>query len=486
MSLVDTVLGWFGLARVRREIATRQPAGRAPLSDAAGFQLPVHGAPRAGPEPLPELSSEQRAIMDDLLGGGLGSQVALVLGAAGTGKSTLIQALVRATDGQAIVCAFTGVAALRVDGTTIHRLFGFGPHVLPREKADVIPYLPEERRQVLAKARFLVIDEVSMVRCDLFDAIDRSLRLNLGKPDLPFGGKRLVLVGDMLQLTPIVGKEERQTIHAQWPGEHFFHARVWDAVQPRVFQLTVDHRAAGDQPYRESITAIRAESSKIGAVETLQELIGRNRQTDQAVVLTPYNKVADSVNAERLAALPGVARRYIGTVHGEFSDRERPVVPTHVELKVGARVMVAANDHVEPRRYVNGTTGTVRDLQADRVLVRKDDGEDVWIERFRWDRFEPQWDEELGKIVLAIVASYTQIPLLLGWAFTVHKAQGITFDRAHIKPGRGFFCSGHAYVAVTRCRTSAGLSCDRELRPGDFEWDDAVREFLASVEIEGR
>jgi ATP-dependent DNA helicase PIF1 len=226
--------------------------------------------------------------------------------------------------------------------------------------------------------------------------------------------------------------------------------------------------------------ALRDPATLPDAVEALSDLVSRNSEDERSVILATTNAVADGVNTTRLQALAGQVRVFNGQVSGDYANSELPV-PRTIRLKVGARVMVAANDRAEPRRYVNGTMGTIRVIHDGQVQLERDDGVDVWIEPYVWQRIEPQWHDERKEIVMVPVATYTQIPLKLGWAFTVHKAQGLTFDRVHIKPGNGFFCSGHAYVAVTRCRTSAGLSCDRPFTVGDFHWDEDVRGFLARL-----
>jgi ATP-dependent DNA helicase PIF1 len=381
--------------------------------------------------------------------------------------------------GRVIVVAATGLAAANVDGTTVHRLLGFGPHLLSYKNRSDIPALHEDRQKALRFAELIIIDEVSFVRVDLLDAIDWSLRWNVGEPDKPFGGKRILLVGDLLQLDPIDG-EDKASLQSTWGGHMFFHAKVWNEARMQAIELKTLHRQREDLEFASALTNLRDPILLPKAVKWLRDRIPIQFEAGEKVGVATTNRIADRMNDERLDELKGVEVIYEGIVEGKYSEAEMRA-PRKLILKPGARVVIVVNDEEEPRRFVNGTLAKVQRLHQDRVVVVTESCLTVALKRFKWRRYEPEINASSGLLEQKPVASYRQIPLKLAWAFTVHKSQGQSFDSAHVIPGGGFFASGHAYVALSRCRTAAGLSCQRQLTESDFFWRPELRAFLDEI-----
>lgn len=430
----------------------------------------------------PRLSEDQLFALSEVLKEDWGAGCLLVYGSAGTGKSTLIRAVVEAKRGKVLVAAFTGLAADNVGGSTIHRLIRVGTNPIRFRNNAQIPLLDEDRIQVLRKAELLVIDEISMVRVDLLDALDWSLRRNLGKETKPFGGLKVLLVGDLLQLGPIAAQDD-QAVLSSWDGHMFFHAKVWKEARLRAIALSTVHRQSADAEFAQMLQSLRSEDTLGEAVRWLSSNLRTTLETGEAVVLSPSKAGAENFNEQKLQALSGASQTYNAFVRGEVRESERRTLE-HLKLKVGARIIVVANEPDSNPRYVNGTLGFVKKLFPDRVEIEKDKGGTVILERYVWKRYEPRVNPDTGLIEYQIAASFSQIPLKLAWAMTIHKSQGLTFEAVHIMPKPRFFASGHAYVAVSRCRKLQGLSCDRKLSEADFDWDKDLREFLAAIEKE--
>lgn len=426
------------------------------------------------------LSQDQSKALEEILNDKWDTDCYLVWGAAGTGKSTLVRELAKAKPGKVLVCAFTGIAAENVGGTTIHRLIGIGIHPLPYRDNSQIPLLDADRREVLRKAELIVVDEISMVRVDLMDALDWSLRRNLNQEDKPFGGKKVVLVGDLLQLGPVVTQDDRHVL-ALWEGHMFFNAKVWDEAELNSLPLIQVHRQTEDPKFAECLGKLRAEGGVTEAVEWLGQHLKVTVEDDNKVVLCPKNSDASQINEQRLRQLPGDPKIYQAYVQGDFKDK-RTLEQLH--LKVGARVVVVANDSEASRRYVNGTVGRVTRLMEGQVEIEKEDGGRIALAPHTWKEFEPRVNDETGLIEYVAVAKFTQIPLKLAWAITIHKSQGLSLNAAHLVPSTGFFASGHAYVALSRVRSIKGLTSDRRLGPGDFYWDPSLRDYLQQLESE--
>ena len=401
-----------------------------------------------------------------------------VTGRAGTGKSTLLGLLRRTTRRNLAVVAPTGVAALNVRGQTIHAFFGFPGKLL--RPGDV---RRRRNRSLYARLETLVIDEVSMVRADLLDRIDESLRLNRDRPDEPFGGVQVVLFGDLFQLPPVVASPvERQLFAgdlAAYRSPHFFDADVWGAAPLEMLELNAVFRQRARQFVR-LLDAVREGNFDRDDLLDLNERVVSEADFGDAaaITLTTTNRLADEINRRELARLGSAPTRYVGALAGSFDHRNLPT-DLALALKPGAQVMFVRND-TAGKRYVNGTLGVVVAAEPERLVVHVDEdgrAEDVVVARETWEHVRYTVDEVTGRIAEDVVGTFAQVPLKLAWAITVHKSQGKTFDRMHLDLGRGAFESGQTYVALSRCRTLGGVRLVRPLRARDILVDERVVEW---------
>ncbi|WP_341989157.1 DEAD/DEAH box helicase [Azorhizobium sp. AG788] len=406
-----------------------------------------------------------------------GARAILVLGGAGTGKTTFLHELRKSPRGRQVFLAPTGVAALQLGGQTLHSFFGIPPRILNPE--DVKPRV--QVRRLLKKLDRLVIDEISMVRADLLDTVDRTLRI-ARESNVPFGGVQVVLVGDFLQLPPVVPNVEQQVLEQMgYEGPFAFHARVLADHAVAHVPFTVVHRQS-DSEFIRHLGAIRRGENLREALAALNEACVRpHRSGVLPVLLTPTNARADAYNQRGLAALAGNERVFEGALKGEFGlDGDRLPVPERLVLKTGARVMALRNDPA--RRWVNGSVGTVTGIGAHSALVRLDGGGTVEIEAFTWERIRYAFDDATGRIEGQVVGTFSQLPLVPAWAMTMHKAQGLTLEDVRIDFDNGAFAAGQSYVALSRARSLAGLSLVREIRPSDIRIDRRVAAFVRDFE----
>lgn len=406
-----------------------------------------------------------------------GTGTLMVLGGAGTGKTTFLHDLRKEPRGRQVFLAPTGVAALQLGGQTIHSFFGIPPRILNPD--EVKPRV--QVRRLLKKLDRLVIDEISMVRADLLDTVDRSLRIARDR-DEPFGGVQVVLVGDFLQLPPVVPYAEQEMLERMGYGGPFaFDAMALRAQPVARVPFTKVHRQS-DDAFIALLGAVRRGIGLREAVEALNAACVReHRPGALPVLLTPTNARADAYNQRGLAALAGAERTFAGVLKGEFGlEGDRLPVPERLSLKPGARVMALRNDPA--RRWVNGSVGTVLGIGAHSAVVRLDSGPTVEIESFTWERTRYAWDEPSGRIEAQVVGTYTQLPLAPAWAITMHKAQGLTLEDVRIDFESGAFAAGQAYVALSRARSMEGLSLVRPIRHSDIRFDRRVAAFVAAFE----
>lgn len=394
-----------------------------------------------------------------------------ITGAAGTGKSTLLRLLASELS-DAPVLAPTGVAALRVGGQTIHSYFKLERGV-QRIGADGV-----DRPVALYRAiSRLIVDEASMVRADTLDHIDWILR-RARECDLPFGGVQLILCGDLLQLPPVVTREEAALFYSYgYSGPHMFDAKVQGVAGLSVIELDQVHRQS-DSSYVRILNAVRAGDLTPAALTRLNRRVLRGAVVDGQASLTVaiHRLQVEILNQQRLYGLGAPLVTYRGLREKAFPAHDLPV-PHELQLCPGARVMFVKND-TEGGRWVNGSLGHVLECRRDHVLVARHDNEaPCAVYPVTWERHAYAVGGS-GEIERRLVGRYVQIPLVLGWAATVHRCQGITLDRAHVDLGRGAFAAGQAYVALSRCRTEAGLTLERPVRPSDFRVDPRVVEYL--------
>lgn len=395
---------------------------------------------------------------------GTGAQGNLFLtGRAGTGKTTMLRKFLAGAGEKAIVLAPTGVAAMNAGGQTIHSFFKFPPRLI--EPTDI----KRLRSTRLVKAiDTMIIDEISMVRSDMLDAIDKSLKLNRASKR-PFGGVRMILSGDLHQLPPVVSGQEAPILRERFGGSYFFNApafkdaefsllalkHVFRQAEPRFLALLGALRTGRVTPNDEAI--LRGLVSTRSAVEA----------SETHVVLTPNNANAYRINQARLEGLNTRSQRFEADVQGQFDEKAYPT-EADLELKEGARVMLIKND--PEGRWVNGTLATVAGFSGTRVMVEIEDH--VYeIEPTAWEKYRYELDPETKKVKREVVGTFKQMPLRLAYAVTIHKAQGLTLDKVFIDFDSGMFAHGQAYVAFSRARSLEGLSISRELRPRDLVLD---------------
>jgi len=392
-----------------------------------------------------------------------------ITGRAGTGKTTLLHRLVVEARCNVAVVAPTGLAAISVGGQTIHSFFR-----LPPRFVDTRELKPLRHTQVMKHLDLLVIDEVSMVRADLMDGIDQSLRLNRRR-DEPFGGVRLAMFGDLWQLPPVVRETELQEYFAAtYGGPWFFQAWVWQACGGQSVELGTVYRQRDDPEFLRILQHIRDGEPGEEVLAALNaRVMPRSRldDPDGCVVLTATNEAAWRENSRRLAALPGEEATYTAEVTGRFDPAAFPT-ERELNLKAGARVMFLKND--PDKRWINGSFGVVTELSDDGPVVRLDEGGEHLVKPASWENMAYQYDRAGQQLTREAIGVFRQLPLRLGWAITIHKSQGQTFDRAHVDLGHGAFSHGQTYVALSRCRSLAGLSLARPVRHADVILDHGV------------
>ncbi|GAA1702362.1 hypothetical protein GCM10009808_20350 [Microbacterium sediminicola] len=430
-----------------------------------------------------------------------------VTGRAGTGKSTLLQYLAHHTQKQIAVCAPTGVAALNVEGQTIHSLLRLPIGLIADAELDH----PAATRKLLNAIDTLVIDEISMVNADVMDAIDRSLRQARGRRSEPFGGVQIVMFGDPYQLAPVPPRrgDELRYVHDHYRSFWFFDARVWAGSDPelpgaegtslldlgrygaalRIHELVDIHRQA-DPRFRRMLNAVRHGRVTSDLAEILNDTGARTPPEAgpgevPIITLATRNDIVSSINRRHLDALPGRSQAALAEVNGDFGRGESgyPADP-ELHLKVGAQVMFLRNDISnpgQPPRWVNGTIGTVVRIAGGSVRVEID-GEDVDVEPAVWEKLRYAYDSVNKSVTREVVAEFTQFPLRLAWAITIHKSQGKTYDRAVIDLGSGAFAPGQTYVALSRLTSLDGLYLSRPLRPRDIRVDPDVERFMSAAQ----
>ena len=400
-----------------------------------------------------------------------------ITGRAGTGKSTLLNHLVSLDDVPQVVLAPTGVAALNVNGQTIHRFFGFPQSVTP-EQVESGEIFPHRNIGMIRSVRRIIIDEVSMVRADLMDSVDAALRRHGPDPARAFGGIQMVFVGDPFQLPPVVEDDESEYFATKYQTPFFFSSHALSAIDVDTIELGRIYRQTDDE-FISILNAIRNNTATPQHFDRLNENVDADfipTPDDPYITLATTNRVADRVNGERLAELEGEEFQRVADVTGEFSLR-----PTSADLrfKVGAQVMMLTNDPTD--RWVNGSLGMIIGVRLiddfEVSVLIYDTGEIVLVEPHRWSVSQPRM--EAGRLLRDDVGSFCQLPFALAWAITIHKSQGKTFDRVIIDLGGGTRSTGQLYVALSRARSLDGIVLRQQIRPKHVLVEDEVSRFFA-------
>lgn len=405
-----------------------------------------------------------------------------ITGRAGTGKSTLLKHFKEVCPLKVAFLAPTGVAALNIGGMTLHSFFGFPANVTLEQAQKIRP----RQRELYKQLEVLVIDEISMVRCDLIDAMDVFLRRFGAFPDQPFGGVRMIWFGDLFQLPPVLTPQDQLWFNFQYKSPYFFHAHVFtlNDLNLKTLELTKVFRQS-EIEFIKFLNKVRANQLTYQDLNWLHQGLKNKTQIKNALYLTTTNRKVELINTQKLQQLPGEELLIEGRVMGEVEAKELPT-ERQLALRVGARVMVLINDS-EGGRFVNGSLGVVKSWKRHpmsfeyEVEVMLDDTQQTHtFLPYSWDYYQYDWDTQQKKVLVKKRGSFIQLPLKLAWALTIHKSQGLTFDQVHLDLDRGTFSHGQAYVALSRCRTLNGLSLARPLRLSDIKLDQWVPQFLLS------
>jgi len=408
-------------------------------------------------------------------------------GRAGTGKSTLLHLFREKSKKNMAVLAPTGVAAVNVKGQTIHSFFGFKPDITYEKVKRV-----DKNQELYGRLETLVIDEISMVRADLMDCVDKFLRLNGPYRDRPFGGVQMILIGDLYQLPPVVTSDERNIFASRYESPYFFSANAFAFDQSNLFgedmQLTCIELSEvfrqTDLDFIDILNAVRSNKlsdihlSRINARVLEKEKV---RSGEMEMYLTTTNAEAAMINQKELDKLKSDEFIFSAEKEGKFDLKAMPTEP-ELAVKIGAQIMMLNND--PGGRWINGTVGKVENIDFDDdaksycVYARLSDGERVKIFPHTWDMYAYHFDAAEGKIESEEVGSFRQYPFRLAWAVTIHKAQGKTFDKVVLDVGRGTFSPGQLYVALSRCRTLEGLTLVRPVQRRHVFLDIRVDQFL--------
>lgn len=405
-----------------------------------------------------------------------------ITGKAGTGKSTFIHYLTQQSRKQNILLtAFTGIAAINVHGQTIHSVFQFPFRPLLPEDEEIKIFGPNSlKHQIISKSEMIIIDEVSMVRADLLDAIDFSLRNNGGDPNKVFGGKQIIFVGDIFQLPPVVSQDDetdRHLFNEIFQSEYFFSSSAFKKCGVRYHEFQKSHRQSSDLLFLNLLDRIRVcevDNSIIDAVNIRHFPDYSISQEEFVVMLTTTNKNAALENSYQLSKLDYLEYNFQANILGEFDNKRFPTNKI-LRLKRGAQVMFVKNDL--SRRWVNGTIGKVHFITENSVEIRLANGEIHKVIPERWENRKYKYDPKTRKIKTEVKGTFEQYPLKLAWAMTIHKSQGLTFDKVIIDFGHGAFVNGQVYTALSRCRTLNGLFLRAKLRMEDVISDPRLVEF---------
>ena len=415
-------------------------------------------------------------------------------GKAGSGKTFFLKYLKKVCRKEMVILAPTGVAAINAGGQTIHSFFGLAPSIyVPNdrrfsdfikaediEKASVLDnyHFSGEKAQMICHLDMIIIDEVSMVRADLMDAIDMLLRM-YRRNNLPFGGVQMLFIGDAFQIPPVVEKKDSGLLYQFYQSEHFFNSRVLRANPPLYLELKKIYRQK-DREFIELLNRVRVNNMRMKDYQLLNSRYQpkfRPEDRDRYILLATTNKKVLAYNNNRLFELPGEEKVYVADVEGDFSPKDSPA-EVELRLKEGAQVMFVKNNW--DKEYYNGQIGRVAAMDSQQIIVEVEDADGdtriINVAREIWEKVEYVWDDEEECVKETTVGSFMQFPLKLAWAITVHKSQGLTFEKVIADIGDSF-AAGQAYVALSRCTSLEGLVLISPVTPMSIRTDRYVVEF---------
>jgi len=400
-----------------------------------------------------------------------------ITGKAGTGKSTLLNYFREKSNKKFVVLAPTGVSAVNVKGQTIHSFFNFKPDITPLSANKIRPI----DKDIYKELEMIVIDEISMVRADLLDSIDIFLRKYGKSKSKPFGGIKMVFIGDLYQLPPVLKNRDSSAYFAQYSTPYFFSAHVFSSLDMEFVELTKIYRQSDDL-FIEILNKIRNSTVTNDDIEMLnRRVIPDFKEDDGYIYLTTTNDLAEEINLSKLESLDGKLYTFKGEIKGDFSKEDLPTQPI-LELKKSAQVMLLNNDSFG--RWINGSIGKIIDFYTEEEIIRVklNDGNIVEVTPYEWDIFRFYYNKKENRIESETLGSFIQYPLKLAYAVTIHKSQGKTFDKVIIDLGRGTFSSGQLYVALSRCTTLDGIILKRPIKMGHIKLDKEVVKFLTSYQ----
>ena len=412
-------------------------------------------------------------------------------GKAGTGKTTFLKYIKDTTNKNTVILAPTGVAAINAGGVTIHSFFQipFGPFVPDdsrlrttatgtenRETIYTTFRYRDDKREIIENLELLIIDEISMVRADMLDVIDRILKVFRKKPYLPFGGVQVILIGDTFQLPPIADNEQWSILSQFYQTPFFFSSKIIEQNTPLYIELKKIYRQ-NEQEFIDLLNRVRVSQVNANDFNVLNAKYNPTFSGNGSdyIILATHNNIVNETNLTRLNQLTTQLFSYEANVTGTFPDKHKPT-DHYLKLKVGAQIMFIKNDTGEYKRYYNGKIGKIKELEEATITVVFDDESEVEVERAVWNNIQYSYNKEQKKIVEEIVGTFEQFPIRLAWAITVHKSQGLTFEKVIADLGRAF-APGQVYVALSRCTSFSGLMLKTQLSSYAIKTDPRVIEF---------
>jgi ATP-dependent DNA helicase PIF1 len=425
--------------------------------------------PPSPPQPIEAIEitpeyQEIKRLIDE------GNKLIFVTGGAGTGKSTFIKWIDSQFQGKVAIAAPTGIAALTVSGTTIHRMCKFPPAWIVDDDIKMDP------KSVIPKIEILVLDEISMVNANLLDAVDKFCKMHR-KSKEPFGGLTIIMVGDLFQLPPIVTHTTEPLFRRKYSSAKFFAAHSVTESALSGVELSAPFRQKDERLIR-LLANIREGVDLESSIAEFNELCSiASTSPIGAVHLAPRNSDVELINSRELSKLPLPEITFNAKLTGKFSERQLPV-PDKVTLRVGAQVVLLNNS----KDWVNGNVGIVIAVANDKVTIRLfDSGKTVEVRVYEWKNYDYTYDEKEKKVVRQLIGTFVQIPISLAWAMTIHKSQGLTLDKVHLDLGGGAFETGQTYVALSRSRTLEAITLARRLSVSDILVDREAVEFYRAI-----